>query len=70
VLEHDSVPELLAFGQEVVHGKGAEKPVPKGAFFKVFGILDVVFVGGFIALNVDVEHGLDCLAVVVKGSQG
>jgi len=27
-------------------------------------------VRGFVALNVDVEHGLDGLAVVVKGAQG
>lgn len=71
LLEKDAPFEVVAFVDEVVHGKGVQQPCPHAAPLHVFGMLDVVKVAALaVALDIDIEHLLDGVLVVVKGLQG
>lgn len=59
----------MTLGQQVIDRKRTKQPIPQRPLFKVLRILEEVLLGGFVALNVDVEHGLNGLSVVVKGAQ-
>ena len=71
LLEENAPLEMMAFIDEVIHGKGVQQPGPHAALLHILSMLDVVKVSGpTVALDVDVEHLLDGILVVMEGFQG
>lgn len=70
-LEKDAPLEVVTLVDEMVYGKGVQQPCPHATLFHILGMFDVVEVSSPpVAFDVDVEHLLDGVLVVVEGLQG
>lgn len=70
LLEENTPLEVVAFVDEVIHGKGVQQPRPNPSTLHIFYVFDVVEVASpTVTADVDIEHLLDGVFVVVEGLQ-
>ena len=71
LLEENTPLEVVAFVDEVIHGKGVQQPRPNPSTLHILYVFDVVEIASpTVTADVDIEHLLDCVLMVVEGLQG
>ena len=62
---------MVAFVDEVIHGKGVQQPRPNPSTLHILYVFDVVEVASpTVTADVDIEHLLDRVLMIVEGLQG